>query len=104
MKNQKTIRATQRKRQKQLKSLSMMSVGGLLLILLAVFMIKANQPEPKAAIEVKGSPSLKVDRENVDLGKVRLGNTVDVAFTLTNVGDQPLTLAELPYIEVVEGC
>ncbi len=104
MKSQKAIRAAQRKRQKQLKSLAMMAVGGLFLILLAAFMIKINQPEAKASIEVKGAPSLKVDKENVDLGKVRLGNTVDVAFTLTNVGDQPLKLTELPYIEVVEGC
>lgn len=104
MKNKKSIQATKRKRQRQLKSLAIMGVGGLFLILLAAFMIKASQPEPKAAIEVKGSPSLKVDKENVDLGQVKLGNTVDVAFTLTNVGDQPLKLSEQPYIEVVEGC
>lgn len=82
----------------------MMGVGGLFLILLAVWVIKNIQPAPKAAVEVKGSPSLKVDKENVDLGKVKLGNTVDVAFTLTNVGDQPLKLTEQPYVEVVEGC
>ncbi len=75
-----------------------------MLILLAAFMIKLNQPEPKAAVEVKGAPSLKVDKENVDLGKVQLGKVVDVSFMLTNVGDQALKLSEAPYIEVVEGC
>ncbi len=81
-----------------------MGIGGLLLILVAVWVIKNIQPTPKAAVEVAGSPSLKVDKENVDLGKVKLGNTVEVAFTLTNVGDQPLKLTEAPYVEVVEGC
>ncbi len=77
--------------------------GGLLLILAAVFAF--SQPaKPKAAIEVAGTPSLKVDKEKVDLGDVKLGKVVDVAFTLENVGDQPLKLGEAPYVEVVEGC
>lgn len=102
--SQKAIRVTQRKRQKRLKSLSMIGIGGLLLVLVAAFLIKAAQPGPKAAVEVAGSPSLKVDKENVDLGYVKLGKTVDVSFLLTNVGDQPLKLSEAPYVEVVEGC
>ncbi len=104
MKSQKALRAAQRKRQQRLKSLAMIGVGGLLIILAAAWVIRNSQPTPKAAIEVKGSPSLKVDKQNVDLGQVRLGNTVDVNFTLTNVGDQPLKLSEAPYVEVVEGC
>jgi hypothetical protein len=57
-----------------------------------------------AAIEVKGSPSLKVDQEKIDLGDVKLGKTVEVTFMLTNVGDQPLRFSKAPYIEVAEGC
>jgi hypothetical protein len=104
MSSQKALKAAHRKRQKQLKSLSVIGIGGILLILAAVFLIKAAQPGPKAALEVAGSPALKVDKENVDLGYVKLGKTVDVNFTLTNVGDQPLKLSEAPYIEVIEGC
>ncbi len=104
MKIQKVSRANQRKRQQRLRSLAMMAAGGLVLILVAFWVIANSKPAPKAAIEVNGSPSLKVDRENVDLGQVKLGNTVDVKFTLTNVGNQPLKLSEAPYIEVVEGC
>ncbi len=104
MKSEKAMRAAQRKRQQQLKPLIMIASGGLVLVLLAIFLIKNGQPAPKAAVDVNGAPSLKVDKENVDLGKVKLGNTVDVAFTLTNVGDQPLKLSEAPYIEVVLGC
>lgn len=58
----------------------------------------------KAAIEVTGRPSLRVDQETIDLGRQRLGSTVQVAFGLTNVGDQPLRFTEVPYVEVVEGC
>ncbi len=51
-----------------------------------------------------GSGRLRVDKELVDLGDVRLGHTVDASFVLTNVGDSPLRFLEDPYIEVVEGC
>ncbi len=104
MSSQKALRASQRKRKQRLQSLSIMGIGGLLLILLAVWVIKNNQPAPKSTVEVAGSPSLKVDKENVDLGYIKLGKTVDVSFTLTNIGDQPLKLTEAPYVEVKEGC
>jgi hypothetical protein len=45
-----------------------------------------------------------VDQEKVDLGIVKLGQTVDVKFKLTNVGDQTLRFSKAPYIEVLEGC
>jgi hypothetical protein len=47
---------------------------------------------------------LKADKEKVDLGQVKLGQNVKVAFVLTNVGDKPLRFTEAPYIEVKEGC
>lgn len=76
---------------------------GLLLVIGAVVALR-KPPEPKAAIEVTGYPSLKVDREKVDLGDVPLGQTVEVKFRLMNVGDQPLHFSKAPYIEVLEGC
>jgi hypothetical protein len=51
-----------------------------------------------------GTPSLKADKEKVDLGDVPLGQTVSVAFELTNTGDAPLRFKEPPYIVVAEGC
>lgn len=51
-----------------------------------------------------GTPSLKANQEKVDLGDVRLGQTVAVAFELTNTGDAPLRFSAAPYVEVVEGC
>jgi HAMP domain-containing protein len=51
-----------------------------------------------------GTPSLKADRQKVDLGDVRLGQPVAVAFALTNTGDAPLRFTEAPYVEVAAGC
>ena len=81
-----------------------LALGGVLVIGLAFLLYQASKPAPKAPVEVKGSPSLKVDKDKVDLGMERLGNTVAVAFDVTNVGDQPLRFSEQPYVEVVEGC
>lgn len=53
---------------------------------------------------VTGSPKLQADRQAVNLGDVRLGQTVEVAFEIANLGDKPLRFTEAPYVEVVEGC
>jgi hypothetical protein len=60
--------------------------------------------DPSFRPEVTGQPALKADQERVDLGNVRLGEWVSVAFQLTNIGDRPLFFTETPYVEVVEGC
>ena len=79
-------------------------VGGLLLVGLAAFAIWRGQAAPKLTPEVTGTPRLKADREQVDLGDVRLGQSVEVNFKLSNVGDQALEFTAPPYVEVVEGC
>jgi hypothetical protein len=79
-------------------------VGGGLLLLFAALSLLGGPGGGKAAIEVTGQPRLKVDQEVVDLGDVALGRPVEVAFVLTNVGDQPLRVTDPPYAEVVEGC
>jgi hypothetical protein len=53
---------------------------------------------------VTGAPRLQVDQDQVDMGDIKLGQTVQTLFTLTNAGDQPLQITEPPYIEVLEGC
>lgn len=92
-----------RRNRKSPWSLVFLIGGGLLLIVGAIFAFNQSS-KPKATIEVSGSPSLKVDKEKVDLGEKKLGTTVEVSFQLTNVGDQTLRLTEAPYIEVKEGC
>ncbi len=79
-------------------------LGGVGIVAIALFAILLGKPTPKAPIEVNGAPSLKVDKEKIDLGNETLGQNVSATFTLTNVGDQPLRFSEAPYIEVKEGC
>ena len=96
------VKRTNRKRRSSPLPL-LLAVGGLMLITAAFFALR--QPaKSKAPIEVSGSPSLKVDKEKVDLGQVKLGESVQVAFELTNVGNQTLRLSKPPTVEVKEGC
>lgn len=69
--------------------LPLIIVAGLALIVVAV-MSGNHAPAAQPAVEVKGAPALQVDKEKVDFGNVTLGQTVEVKFEVTNVGDQPL--------------
>lgn len=84
----------------------LMGGGALLvgLVALAVWQASAPGSGPKVPVEVQGAPRIKVDRDEVDLGEVKLGQTVEVTFNVANVGDKPLRFAEAPYVELVEGC
>lgn len=103
MSHPKTRKQLRLRKQRKLWPL-LISIGvGLVLIFTAILAI--NKPrQPAVAIEVKGSPGLKVDKEKVDLGDVKLGQSVKVSFRLMNVGDQTLRFTQTPYIEVLEGC
>ncbi len=84
-----------------------LAAGGVLLIGLVAFAVwqaAGGDAGPSVPLEVSGAPRLKVDKDKVDLGNVRLGQTVEVTFTVANVGDRQLRFTETPYIEVVEGC
>ena len=90
-------------RKKQSWPVLLLFAGGLLLVIGVIFAFR-KPSELKAAIEISGTPSLKVDQQKVDLGNVKLGQTVEVKFKLMNVGDQTLRFEKAPYVEVVEGC
>jgi hypothetical protein len=81
-----------------------LALAGLALLALAAWAWMGNQARAKAAVEVSGAPSLKVDREVIDYGDVPLGKQVRTEVRVTNVGDQTLELAGAPYVEVIEGC
>ncbi len=50
-------------------------------------------------------PRLAVDRERIDFGRVVYDKTVRAVFTVRNVGDQPLQIAERQIaVKLVEGC
>lgn len=86
----------------------LLMLGGVVVLGLTIFLAARGNPAatsaPNFTPEVTGSPKLESDREEVDLGDVRLGQTVEVSFEISNRGDKPLRLSEAPYVEVVEGC
>jgi len=103
MSEHKKEKSLRHRRKKQLWPIILLLAGGVLLVVGAVSVL--NKPsQPKAAVEVSGSPSLKVDKQKVDLGNVKLGKTVEVKFQIMNVGDQTLRFSKAPYVEVLEGC
>lgn len=51
-----------------------------------------------------GSPQLVVDRHEVDLGTLRYNALALAEFTLTNVGDGVLKIADEPVVKAVKGC
>ncbi|BCY16607.1 MAG: DUF1573 domain-containing protein [Anaerolineae bacterium] len=80
-----------------------MALAGAAILLIASFFAFQKKPASFTP-EVTGGPSLKADKEKVDLGTVKLGQTVEVSFEIRNVGDQPLKFSKAPFIEVKEGC
>jgi hypothetical protein len=83
-------------KQRSIWPLAILVAGGLLLIL-GAFVAFSRYSEP-------GTPSLKVDKEKVDLGDVKLGQTVRVSFQIANAGDKALRFSKEPYVEVKDGC
>lgn len=80
-----------------------LTIGGVVALIITAFFAFQKKSTPYTP-EVTGGPSIKVDKEEVDLGDVKLGNPVKVSFKITNVGDKPLRFEEAPYVEVREGC
>lgn len=82
-------------------------LGGVLLLAASVFFVLRRSPTADQGSEkgsVTGAPAIRLDKENVDLGTIKLGQTVNVSFEITNAGDRPLRFTEAPYVEVLEGC
>lgn len=106
MSNAKKVGPKRHQNQKKSNQIPLLlALGGLVLVILAIFFaLRSNKPAAPYTPEVTGGPSLKADKEKVDLGEQKLGSTTSVSFTLTNVGDKPLTFTKEPYIEVKEGC
>ena len=82
----------------------LIAIGGLLLVGALAWGLWPRGGNANFKLEVTGAAALKPDKEKIDLGNVRLGNTVSASFLLTNVGDQSLHFTKAPYIQVVEGC
>ncbi|MBI5290405.1 MAG: hypothetical protein HY872_00825 [Chloroflexi bacterium] len=82
----------------------LLTLGGLLLVAIAAVAVWRNAAAPAFTPEITGAAKIKTDRDTVDLGNVPLGQTVQVKFEVSNVGDRQLRFTDVPYIEVVAGC
>ncbi len=80
-----------------------LTIGGVAALIITVIFAFQKKSTPYIP-EVTGGPSLEVDKEEIDLGEVKLGSPVKVSFKITNVGDIPLRFDKAPYVEVLEGC
>ena len=78
-------------------------LGGLVILIGALF-FAFRKPAAPVIPAVTGKPSVKIDKEKIDLGNMKLGDTAFASFQLTNVGDQVLQFTQAPTIQVIEGC
>ncbi len=81
-----------------------LALAGLALVLIAGWAILDGKAQSQANIQIKGAPGLRIEKDKIDHGNLKLGNPVRDDIRVTNVGDQPLLFTEAPYIEVKEGC
>jgi hypothetical protein len=51
-----------------------------------------------------GTPVIAVEKQNIDMGYIKLGETRTLNIKVTNTGDGLLRFKEKPYVEVLEGC
>lgn len=100
------LRQQRRRRRRFLARLGWVTGLGLLLVAAGFWLAssgKSGQGNPEL-VEVQGRPAIRVDRQVIDFGDVKLENPKSFEVVVTNVGDQPLRLAREPYIEILEGC
>ena len=84
-----------------------MAVGAVLIVVVGFLAWRGGASGAKsagAAPQVTGGPTLSVDRDSIDFGKLPLDIPVKAEFKLKNVGDQPLAIRGEPRVELVKGC
>ena len=74
------------------------------LVVAVVLLNSANQPQSVYVPEITGRPGAVVAQAVVNHGDVQMEETVESAFTIRNVGDQPLVIFGEPRVELVQGC
>jgi hypothetical protein len=104
MSHNRSTRYANKEKQPEKAGPLLVAIAGFVLILMAALALFRPATTAFRDLVSTGEPSLKVDREKVDLGDVKLGKSVSVTFQLTNVGNKTLRFSKDPYIEIVKGC
>ena len=84
--------------------LPLIIVAGVVLVAVAMLSNNGSSTAAPTAPTTSGAPALTVDKDRFDFGNVKLGQTVQISFEVTNTGDAPLRFKEKPYVEVAAGC
>ncbi len=82
----------------------LVAFGSILLIVAAVLFARKAGTPPQAASQGSGGGRIAVDQQKIDYGYVKFGNDETFRIKVTNTGSGPLSFADQPYIEVLEGC
>jgi len=90
---------TKKKKQQQKEFPWVVVAGGVLFIVAAIFVFS------KPATDYSGgTPAIRVDEQNIDMGYIKLGEYRTIKIKVTNTGDGVLRFKEQAYLEVLEGC
>ena len=107
-KTQARVAERERRRQKEERNKNLKIALAVVIGIIAVlavgyfFFTQANQSS-RPVTGVAG-PRLQVDRDQIDLGRQHLGNTVRALFNLKNVGDGTLNLNVPRTVTLLQGC
>lgn len=73
--------------------------GGVLLVAVAALWWLSEAQKPSG-----GTPRLVVDRTEIDLGYFHFEKRARAVFTLSNAGDGPLRVLDVPPVKALKGC
>lgn len=79
-------------------------IGGLLALMIGLFVFAFTSQKPAYTPEVSGEPRAQLDQTEIDYGDVKLNTTLTSVFKVRNISDQLLKILGEPQVELVEGC
>lgn len=107
-KTQARVSERERRRQQEERNRNLRTaipvVAGIIILLAVGYAFFTQASQSSRPVTGVVGPRLQVDRDQIDLGRQRLGNTVSALFNLKNVGDGTLNLNVPRTVTVLQGC